>query len=101
MLQYKGHVSQSGEDNITKIDTLEGHIGSQLAKLVESMDLPPSKEIDGEENGVTTMQIEHQWDIFEGDQRNATMNEGEPSHDGKEDSGKDNSDCPSKELLWK
>ncbi len=24
MFQYKGHVSQSSEDNITKIDTLEG-----------------------------------------------------------------------------
>jgi hypothetical protein len=44
MLQYKGGVSQLGEDNIMEIDTLKGHIGNPLAKLVESMDLPPSKE---------------------------------------------------------
>lgn len=31
------------------------------------MDLPPSKEIAGEETNVTIMQIEHQVDILEGD----------------------------------
>jgi len=67
MLQYNGHVSQSSEDDITKIDTLERQIGNLLPKLVESMDLPPSKEIIGEGPSVTIMQIEHQVDILEGD----------------------------------
>jgi hypothetical protein len=44
MLQYNGHVSQFTKDDIIEIDTLEGQIGSMLPKLVESMDLPPSKK---------------------------------------------------------
>jgi hypothetical protein len=75
MLQYNGHVSQSGGNDITKIDTLERQIGNMLPKLVESMDLPPSKEIIGEGPSVTIMQIEHQVDILEGDQGKARMNE--------------------------
>jgi hypothetical protein len=55
MLQYIGRVSQSSEDDITEIDTLEGQIGNPLPKLVESMDLPPSKEIARKGHGVTTM----------------------------------------------
>jgi hypothetical protein len=46
---------------------LEGQIRSLLPKLVESMDLPPFKEVAKEETSVTTMQIEHQVDILEGD----------------------------------